>query len=195
MSLGRDNILLKNKSILTVDHVIENAFNELIKNSKIKANAVKLLKAEFDDDIVDLRIIGDSNSIRYTPVVEIENGDYIPLALYGNGMKKALTMLNAIVNTENGVVLIDEFETALHTSAMEKVFSFVLEAACKSGVQLFLTTHSLEAVDRMLESAGDYADQMRIVRLKKKNGKTFSRVMNGCEALENRRDYDLELRV
>ena len=190
-----ENTILKNRSILTVDHVLENAFSDLISNSKIKSNAVKLLQEEFDENIADLRIIGGSNGMRYTPVVENSDGDYIPLSLYGDGMKKSLTMLNAIVNTQNGVVLIDEFETALHTSAMKKVFSFLIESARKSNVQLFLTTHSLEALDKMLECTGDSAKKIRVIRLKKKNGKTFSRVMNGEEALENRKDYDMELRL
>lgn len=187
--------ILRTRSVLTVDHVLENAFNMLIKESKIKDQAVKLLREQFDDTISDLRIIGDSNSLRYIPVIENIHGDYIPLSLYGDGMKKALTMLNAIVNTKNGVVLIDEFETALHTSAMTEVFSFVIESANQMGVQLFMTTHSLEAVDKMLESAGGKKTDIRVIRLKRKNGKTFSRVMTGQEAVQFRKDYNLELRV
>lgn len=186
---------LKSRAILTVDHVLENAFNALIKDSKTKERAVRLLKEEFDEEIADLRIINLSNGARFTPIVEHEDGKYVPLSLYGDGMKKALTMLNAIVNTEDGVVLIDEFETALHTSAMKKVFSFLMESAYKSRIQLFLTTHSLEALDKMLESAGDYAENIRVIRLKKKNGKTYSRITNGKDALLNRKEYNLEYRV
>ena len=192
-SLFKENIVLPSQIILTVDHMIENAFNKLISSSMIKEKAVMLLQEEFENNIVDLRIIGEKS--RYIPVVEIENGQYIPLDLYGDGMKKVLTMLNAIVNTEKGVVLIDEFETGLHTSVMEKAFSFIIESALKSEVQLFMTTHSLEAVDKLLESSEQYTKDIRIIRLRKKNGKVFSSVMNGCEALENRREYDLELRV
>lgn len=195
MDLSKKTAFLPCKTILTVDHVIENAFNSLIKTKEVKNLAVKLLREEFDDDIVDLRIIQETSTSRFTPVVEVESGEYIPLSLYGDGMKKALTMLNAIVNTGNGVVLIDEFETALHTSAMPKVFSFVMDVAKKMNVQLFLTTHSLEAVDKMLESGGENIQNMRIIRLKKKNGKTYSHIMDGCEALENRKEYDLELRI
>ena len=35
---------LKSRAILTVDHVLENAFNALIKDSKTKERAVRLLK-------------------------------------------------------------------------------------------------------------------------------------------------------
>ena len=88
----------------------------------------------------------------------------------------------AIVNTEKGVVLIDEFETGLHTSVMEKAFSFSIESALKSEVQLFMTTHSLEAVDKLLESSEQYAKDIRIIRLRKKNGKVFVRSGAGIVA-------------
>ena len=195
ISQQKDATILQSRAVLTVDHVLENAFSMLIRNKDIKDKVVELLRDQFDSDIVDLRIVSEVSGGRYTPVVEVESGGYIPLSLYGDGMKKALTMLNAIVKTEDGVVLIDEFETALHTSAMEEVFSAVTASARKMGVQLFMTTHSLEAVDKMLESAGEDVSNMRVIRLKKKNGKTYARVMNGQEALENRRNYDLELRV
>lgn len=195
MDCSKNTALLPCKTVLKVDYVIDDGFHSLIGTSETKNSAVKLLRKGFDDKIVDLRIVADEDTSRFTPMVEVESGEYIPLSLYGGGMKKALTMLNAIVNTRHGVVLIDEFETALHISAMARVFSFIMEAARKLEVQLFLTTHSLEAIDKILESGEEYVENMRMIRLKKKNGKTYSHIMNGREALENRKEYDLELRV
>lgn len=194
VDLSNKNVVIPAKMVLTYDHVLENSFNAIIKNSKIKDKAITLLQDEFDNDIWDMRIISDSHSSRYTPVIENRNGEYIPLSVYGDGMKKMLTILNAIINTENGVVLVDEFETALHTSAMREVFSFVMDVARKCNVQLFMTTHSIEALDKMLESAGENVNDIRVIRLKKKNGKMFSRIYNGKEALKDRIDYNLELR-
>lgn len=194
VDLSNKYVIIPTKMVLTFDHVLENSFNAITRSSKIKDKAITLLQDEFDNDIVDLRIISDSQSLRYTAVVENRNGDYIPLPVYGDGMKKMLVILNAILNAENGVVLVDEFETALHTSAMKNVFSFIMEAARKSNVQLFMTTHSIEALDKMLESAGENIDDIRVIRLKKKNGKMFSRIYNGNEALKDRMDYNLELR-
>ena len=194
VDLSNKNVIIPAKMVLTFDHVLENSFNAIIKNSRIKDKAITLLQDEFDNDIQDMRIISDSQSSRYTPVIENRSGEYIPLPVYGDGMKKMLTILNAIINTENGVVLVDEFETALHTSAMREVFSFVMDAARKCNVQLFMTTHSIEALDKMLESAGENVNDIRVIRLKKKNGKMFSRIYNGEEALKDRMDYNLELR-
>lgn len=190
-SLNEDCLLNVN-SVQTIDHIIENAFNRLLKNNEIKEKAVELLR-KFDENANDIRYINDDN--RFVPIIESVNGEYIPLSLYGDGMKKALTMLNAIVNTENGVVLIDEFETALHISAMSQVFRFILDASKELNVQLFLTTHNIEAVDKLLECAGDDVGDIRVIRLKKKDGITLANVTNGKDALEDRREYNMELRI
>ena len=84
---------------------------------------------------------------------------------------------------------------SLHTSIMEKVFKFIVETARKLNVQLFLTTHSLEAVDKMLKSNRNILDDMYIIRLRKSDEKTFAKIIGGKEALENREEYDMELRV
>ena len=110
-------------------------------------------------------------------------------------MKKALTMLNAIIKAEDGVLLVDEYETAIHTSIMQKVFRFMVEVAKKENVQLFLTTHSLEAVDKFLYANEDMLDDISIIRLKKKDNKTYAKVTSGKKALENREEYNLELRI
>lgn len=191
MRTNNEKALLNVENIQTIDHIIENAFDKLIKNKSIKEKAVELLK-EFDESIIDIRYISDDNN--FVPVIENSN-NYIPLSLYGDGTKKALTMLNAIVSAKNGVVLIDEFETALHTSAMKQVFRFILEVSKQLNVQLFLTTHSIEAVDKLLESARTDVDNIRVIRLKKKNEMTFSKVINGKEALEDRKEYNMELRI
>ncbi|MSU00133.1 AAA family ATPase [Tissierella pigra] len=184
--------ILEVKFIQTVDHIIEDAFSMLIKDKDLKEKSVELLK-EFDESITDIRYINDNG--RFIPIIETNDKNYLPLSMYGDGMKKSLIMLNAIVSVENGVVLIDEFETALHTSAMKQVFKFILDISRQLNVQLFLTTHSIEAVDKLLESAEQDRQDIRIVRLKKKDGITSARVLNGNEAFHDRKEYNMELRI
>lgn len=185
--------IIEVRTIQTIDHVIENAFDNIIKNKEIKEKAILLLK-NFDPGISDLRYINDNG--RFVPVVENDLSEYLPLSMYGDGMKKALTILNALVSAENGIVLIDEFETALHTSVMEKVFEFVYSACKQLNVQLFITTHSIEAVDKLLECAGEEIDNVRIITLKKDSAskQTLTRSLKGSEVLEDRKNFDFEVR-
>jgi ABC-type multidrug transport system ATPase subunit len=53
------------------------------------------------------------------------------------------------------ILLLDEVETALHPEALSGVFRFLVEMCRAARVQLFVSTHSLEAVDAMLASVGD----------------------------------------
>jgi AAA15 family ATPase/GTPase len=168
-----------------------NDFRYIINAREVREAAVRLLK-EFEPDITDLRYINDEMQ-RAIPIVETKHKD-IPLSVYSDGMKKALIMLNAVIYADSGVVLIDEFETAIHTSAMGKVFPFIMDSAQKKDVQLFLTTHSIEAVDKLLESAGEKLERIRIIRLKNKDGKVYAKVTPGTEARELREQFGMELR-
>ena len=164
----------------------------MIKNKQVKERAIQLLKI-FDQTITDIRYI--KKDTRYFAMIESSDGVEIPLSTHGDGMKKALTILNSMMDAENGVVLIDEFETALHTSAMRQVFEFMLEISKQLNIQLFLTTHNIEAVDKLLESAEDGINDVRIIRLKRKGNKTYAMLTEGKEALEARKEYKMELRV
>jgi hypothetical protein len=167
-------------------------FRKIINYRDARGRAVQLLR-EFEPNITDLRYI-DNNAQRAVPIVETRQKD-IPLSVYGDGMKKALTILNAILMAESGVVLADEFETAIHTSVMGSIFAFFLRSAKEMDVQLFLTTHSLEAVDKLLENAGDHLDCIRLIRLKNKDGEIYAKVTAGTEAYALRSQFEMELRA
>ena len=70
----------------------------------------------------------------------------MPLALMGDGMARLLDVLVGIANTKDGVFLVDEIEIGWHHSVLIKVWGAILKAAETYNVQLFCTTHSLEAV-------------------------------------------------
>ena len=69
-------------------------------------------------------------------------------------------------------MLIDEIETGLHKKYYDKLFPVVFELAKKLNVQLFIATHSMEAIDAILEY-GKYEndtnskDSIKVVTLKK----------------------------
>ncbi|MGE3726809.1 MAG: ATP/GTP-binding protein [Candidatus Sericytochromatia bacterium] len=74
----------------------------------------------------------------------------IPLALFGMGTNRLLTMILNIMSKPGGVVLIDEFGMGLHHSVLVKVWEAIFKAAQIAKVQLFLTTHSKECIDALI---------------------------------------------
>lgn len=70
----------------------------------------------------------------------------LPLSYMGDGMTRLASLILAIGNAGNGVVLIDEIENGFHHKVMPKVWSAVARAARRFNCQLFATTHSLECI-------------------------------------------------
>jgi len=81
----------------------------------------------------------------------IINGDIgmrelVPLPLMGEGMGRLLSIILAIANAKGGTILIDEIENGLHHSVLTDVWKAIADAARRSDVQIFATTHSYECI-------------------------------------------------
>jgi predicted ATP-dependent endonuclease of OLD family len=74
------------------------------------------------------------------------------LTSYGEGLQRIFFTSLLFASAENGVVLIDEFENAIHTDLIENFASFIYELAKKFNVQVFLTSHSKECIDAFIKT-------------------------------------------
>lgn len=72
------------------------------------------------------------------------------LSMFGDGFKRALAYALGLVHAKGGVLLIDEIEMAIHKSALERVYGWLRKMCEELNVQVFATTHSLEAIEAML---------------------------------------------
>ncbi len=71
----------------------------------------------------------------------------VELSTYGDGLVRIFEIALCFASCKNGVLLIDELETAIHFSMLVKYTKFIQELAEMFNVQVFLTTHSKECVD------------------------------------------------
>ena len=117
----------------------------------------------------------------------------MPLSTYGDGIKKVISLVKGSAAMRDGVLLIDEFETSIHTKAMKQVFDFVIKICKERNIQLFLTTHSDETIDKLLRFEGE-TDSIRLITLLKNLDNTTARVLTGSEALSAKNELGLELR-
>jgi len=77
---------------------------------------------------------------------DIGLGRLIPMPLMGDGMARLASLVLAICNAPDGVVLVDEIENGLHYSILPKVWRAIGEVARQFNTQVFATTHSLECI-------------------------------------------------
>jgi len=146
-----NNGKIKINYLSPVSHVVGNTFDRIIRNEKYKEICITMLKM-FDKNIDDLLLLRMESSYRPIEYVKNRANGLMPLSTYGDGIKKVLAIANAIAQAANGILLIDEIETAIHSKYYDDIFRFIIKAAVQYNVQLFITTHSIEAVDGLLNT-------------------------------------------
>lgn len=185
---------IKMEYISAIDHIVKNNFDEIVRNKQLNNKVIEILSL-FDSNIKDLRIVQDEDG-RIIQMVDNSLLEYMPLSTYGDGIKKVIALANGVVEAQDGVLLVDEIETSIHATALKQVFNWLINACKTFNVQLFLTTHSIETVDAMLNCNSEFItdDLIRVITLSKKENQTIARILTGEKALQVRDDYDLELR-
>lgn len=163
---------------------------EVMESPILYQEMMKILR-EFDDSIMNITKSG--NGAEYM-ILSHKHPKAMPLSVYGDGMKKALALLAAVVKAKDGILLLDEFETAIHTSAMDHIFSWILQSAQKLNVQVFLSSHSLEAIGKVLRCDPGLQDKINLYTLYNKEGKSLVRKMSCMEAIKAQDDWGVELR-
>ena len=92
----------------------------------------------------------------------------LPIGSYGDGMRRLLAISLALVGTKNGCLLIDEIDTGLHWTVMEDMWRLVVEAAQRSNVQVFATTHSYDCIrglGALIKSQPDLSESVAIQKV------------------------------
>ena len=69
------------------------------------------------------------------------------LAVFGEGVRRVFEIGLLCAGVRGGVLLVDEFENAIHTGLLMEFARLVQDLAVELNVQVFLSTHSKEAID------------------------------------------------
>lgn len=147
-----------------------------------------------DSSVTDITLVGSEIYLKS------ETQGVLPLYSYGAGVQKTVCLAAALESCADSVILIDEIETAIHGAAFRELLRWFLSACIRLNIQAFVTTHSAEALDALINAAheehGD-EDVLRVITLRKgvKTGNTIPLVRSGEEAYRVRECCELELRV
>ena len=145
--------------------------------------------------IFDSRIVGIDKAVRSGRAInflELESGEMMPLSVFGDGVKKILAIANALIKSRGGIVLIDEFETGIHKNALKKVADWLFQAAKKNETQIFLTTHSSEAVDALIDN-DLYWEDLNMYRLEQYDGRTYVKTFAGEDLNSYRNNWGMDI--
>lgn len=183
--------------ISPIRHALGTVFlSEVLDTPDLYEEMLNVLK-EYDENIISINYDKDNERTLGEGVYKILSKSHkkaLPLNVYGDGMKKAILLMSAVVKAKNGVLLLDEFETAIHTSAMNKTFRWILETCKKLNVQVFMTSHSKEAIDKVLKCSPDLHDDITVFTMYKDEEGVAVRRLNAVKAIEVQDEMGLELR-
>ena len=120
----------------------------------------------------------------------------VPFYLLGDGVRAAFTYLALLASVKRGVVLAEEPELHQHTTSLEIIAEALIRSSFEHKNQVFISTHSLEFIDLLLESAEKHSlkDELVVFRVRLKNGVLYYRRYTFSEALESRRELEFDLR-
>ena len=189
-------------------HLRYDLLKNFVDNPEYKKLAISILK-QFDESIVDICYTKADDGV-FLETVITKDGINMPFSVYGDGIKKILYILNKLFDATDSILLIDEIETGLHKKYYDKLFPVVFELAKKLNVQLFIATHSIEAIDAIL-AYGKYdevkddpvksTDPIKVITLKKvdlndgKGNNVVARNVTGKYVYDNRKAFEFEVRL
>jgi AAA15 family ATPase/GTPase len=148
-----------------------------------------------EPDVERVAFIEEGNRSRSAVIKLSNNNNVLPLRSMGDGINRILTMILALVNSDNGFLLIDEFENGLHYSIQEKLWEIIFNLANILNIQVFVTTHSEDCIsgfENILNSPQNNLDG-KLIRLDNINGK-IKQVVFSKEELKVATDQNIETR-
>ena len=151
---------------------------------------VGFIKDNIIPTIKDIRLVDD---LQRFLVIDDAFENARDLGSYGEGVQRIFFISLLFASVENGVLLIDEFENAIHFSLLKHFSSFVNKLSKEFNVQVFLTSHSKECIDAFVSSVDDWNDISYSSIIKSENGLSV-KTHSGLEFKRLLKISDIDLR-
>lgn len=130
-----------------------------------------------------------------TEIYAVEEGieNKIPLSFVSSGINRLFYILVTIASFPGGTVCIDEFDYGLYHKRLTDIWKAVHQTATDTNTQVFVTTHSGEAIAALDPLIKGNEEDFRLIRVKrdKKNGESsvhVSSARNLAAAIEGHID-------
>lgn len=153
--------------------------------SKLLPKIFRFIQEKIVSTVKDIRLVDEFQRF----LVDDDNFDSsMDLMAYGEGLQRIFFTSLLFASAENGVLLIDEFENAIHADLIETFTPFLHALAKEFNVQVFLTSHSKECIDSFVKTipnneVDDFAfhalvrDEKGTITIREFDGKEFSKLI------------------
>lgn len=168
-----------------------------------KAHA-KAIKEKYFHEILEFIREKMDNSIEKIEMVSIENESRfmvtsshfsraIDITKYGEGLQRVFEIALLMGYSRNGIICIDEVDSAIHKNLLIEFTQFIQYTAEKFNVQVFLSTHSKECIDAFVKN--EHPDNELIAyTLSEVDGKVVPRFLEGNKLKQLVTSIDIDIR-
>lgn len=159
--------------------------------SKALPKIFEFIRREIIPTLNDIRLVDELQRF----LVDDSNYDTaLDLMGYGEGLQRIFFISLLFASAQNGVILIDEFENAIHTELIGKFAPFIHTLSNTFKVQVFLTSHSKECIDSFVKNVPEVADFSFHALVPNNKGNIEAREFDGKEFATLLRVADVDLR-
>ena len=155
-----------------------------------KAKVIDFIKEHLDSRMTNIELADKFNRF----LVSHQDFDRAPdLSSFGDDLWRIFEIGLLFAGVQGGVLLIDEFENAIHTALLVPFTRMVQELAADLNVQVFLTTHSKEVLDAFTGNEYKTEDVAGYAICRDGDGAGVRR-FDGCQLQRLHRALDFDLR-
>ncbi len=107
----------------------------------------------------------------------------IPLPHVSAGINRLVYILSTIASFPGGSIYVDEFDVGIYHAHLSAVWSAIYSLAKKQDTQVFLSTHSAEALSALASVIDKREEDCRLIRLRREDGASELEVFEGDDFL------------
>ncbi|MET3135669.1 AAA15 family ATPase/GTPase [Undibacterium sp. GrIS 1.2] len=140
-----------------------------------KKRVIDFIRQNIDSDITNI----EQNDRGHFTVMHDRIHPNPDLTQFGEGLQRIFKIALLFAGAKNGVLIIDEFENAIHASLLDKVVTLLYELSVQFNVQVFISSHSKECIDAFALSKTIPSSEISAYALVKTDGKLKSHYFSG----------------
>jgi len=113
---------------------------------------IDFIKEHLDGSIEKIEMIDEDGESRFMVSSSSIGDKPIDITKYGEGLQRVFEIALLMGYSQNGIVCIDELDSAIHKSLLIQFTKFIQKTAQRFNVQVFLSTHSKECIDAFVNN-------------------------------------------
>ena len=172
---------------------IQNNNNEIIKNM---VDDLKLIgKYDYINSLMNKIFNIDKIDVIKNKVMLQQNGKFLELKEFGDGLKQFFTIILVLLTSKEKVIFIDEVETGIHYTLLDKLLGIILTISKEQNVQVFATTHSKEMIESFARVSKRFEDKdISYIKMSKLDDNSIKAGIRDYDMLQDSMEENHEVR-